>query len=228
MDETRILEAYDEMTASTLKLWREHPGTGDVESYRDSTRRLCFSSGCRMTAMGALREVHETLLALAKDDDAFDVTPAAGLHFSFLALSWGLYDEPDQYANDAGDLIAIFKQHTAGLHFRITQLRLVPLRNTLILAGVPDEASFIARNAFASAAMQAKWRALIEARYQGYAIPPLFWHTTLARYNRRYAPALLRNAYAQFAPCVFDDLSLGQPILALVNYNWTRYFPLHP
>ena len=226
MDETRILAAYEETTTATLKLWREHADCGDVEPYRDDTRRLCISSGCKFTSAGALRNLHDALLTLAKEDDAFDVTPVAGLHFSFLALSWGLYDEPSEYAHQADDLIAIFKQHTAGLHYRITQLRLVPLRNTLILAGVPDAASFAARQRFADAVMQSRWRSLLEARYAGYSIPPLFWHTTLARYNHQFAPATLRDVYAQFASCTFDDLSLGQPTLALVNYNWTRCFPM--
>jgi hypothetical protein len=74
--------------------------------------------------------------------------------------------------------------------------------------------------------MQTRWRSLIEARYQGYNIPPLFWHTTIARYNHRYAPAAMRELYAQYATRAFDDLALGQPLLALVNYNWTRCFPL--
>jgi hypothetical protein len=226
MNQSRILAAYGETTAATLNTWREHPDTGEAEPYRDDPRRLCISSGCTLTATGALREVHDALLALAQRDAAFDVTPAAGLHFSFLAVSWGLYDTPGEYPNDAGDLIALFKAHTAGLNYRITQLRLVPLRNTIILAGVPDAASFDARQGFADAVMQSRWRPLIEARYKGYEIPPLFWHTTLARYNHRHAPAAMRDLYAQFASRAFDDLSLGAPMLALVNYNWTRCFPL--
>ena len=226
MDQTRILDAYTATTDATLALWRAHPETGEAEPYRDSTRRLCISSGCKLKATGALHEVHEALLAMAQQDDVFDVTPAAGLHFSFLALSWGLFDEPAEYTNDAAELIALFQQHTAGFNYRITHLRLVPLRNTIILAGVPDAASFEARQAFAEAAMQTKWRPRIEARYQGYEIPPLFWHTTLARYNRTYAPAAMRELYSQFSTRTFDDLELGQPMLALVNYNWTRCFPL--
>jgi hypothetical protein len=226
MEQSRILAGYDKATAATLNLWREHSETGDEEPYRDSLRRLCFSSGCKFTASGALIELHAALSELARQDDAFDVTPVAGLHFSFLALSWGLFDERDEYMNDAGDLIDIFKAHTAGLNYRIAQLRLVPLRNALLLAGVPDEASFAARQSFADAAMQTRWRPYLEARYQGYTIPPLFWHTTLARYNRRYAPASLRDVHARFTTCAFDDLSLGRPMLALVNYNWTRCFPL--
>lgn len=226
MDESRIFAAYEETTAATLHTWREHPDIGEAEPYRDDTRRLCFSSGCRLTPAGALREVHTALLALANEDAAFDATPADGLHFSFLAVSWALYDEPEEYANDARDLIALFNAYTSGLNYRITHLRLVPLRNTLILAGVPDAASFVARQRFAEAVMQSRWRSLIEARYEGYSIPPLFWHTTLARYNHRYAPASMRELYAQFAGRIFDDLELGTPMLALVNYNWTRCFPL--
>lgn len=228
MDESRILAAYDETTAATLNTWREHMEIGGAEPYRDDTRRLCFSSGCKFSTTGVLRNAHEALLACALEDDAFDVTPATGLHFSFLAMSWGLYDEPEEYVNDAGDLIAMFKQHTAGLHFRITQLRLVPLRNTLLLAGVPDEQSFAARQRFTDAVRQSRWQSMLEARYRGYVIPPLFWHTTLARYNRKFAPAVMRAVHAQFAAYPFDDLSLGSPVLALVNYNWTRCFPLYP
>jgi hypothetical protein len=228
MNRSRILTAYDETTAVTLNTWRDHPETGEAEPYCDDTRRLCISSGCKITAAGALRDVHTALLALANEDAAFDVTPASGLHFSFLAMSWGLYDAPEEYANDADDLIALFKAHTAGLNYRIKHLRLVPLRNTLILAGVPDAASFDARQGFAEAAMQTRWRAHMEARYQGYSIPPLFWHTTLARHHHRYAPAAMRELHAQFASRTFDDLVLGRPMLALVNYNWTRCFPIHP
>lgn len=228
MNQSRILAAYDETTAATLDTWREQLETGEAEPYRDSLRRLCFSSGCKVTANGALAELHAALSELARQDDPFDVTPAAGLHFSFLAMSWGLFDAPDEYANDAGDLIDIFKAHTAGLNYRIAQLRLVLLRNALLLAGVPDEASYAARQSFANALMQTRWRPYLEARYQGYSIPPLFWHTTLARYNRQYAPASMRELYARFASCTFNDLSLGTPMLALVNYNWTRCFPIHP
>lgn len=226
MDEMRILTAYAETAAATLQAWREHRDCGDSELHRNSTRRLCFSSGCKFSATGALRDVHEALLACAQGDDALDVTPATGLHFSFLAISWDLYDEPAEYANDAEDLIALFKTHTAGLNFCISQLRLVPLRNALLLAGVPDQASFDARHRFADAAMQTGWRRHMEARYRGYDIPPLFWHTTLARYNHKFAPAAMRELYTRFSLRSFDDLSLGRPVLALVNYNWTRCFPL--
>ena len=220
----RILSAYDATTQATLAAWRENAGIGEALAYPDDTRKLCISSGRKFVAVGALAELHSQLIALSANDSTLDVVPIASLHFSFLAMSWGLWDEPDE-APAPQELTKLFTQHTAHIPFVISQLRVVPLKNSLILAGVPDVQSFEARHAFAQAVLQSEWRSHIESRYAGYEIPPLFWHTTLARANTHLAPKKMRELYFAYSSRIFDDLELGAPQLSLVNYNWSRWFP---
>ena len=138
-------------------------------------------------------------------------------------MSWGLFDEPFE-APVLHDLGELFAAHTAHVPFVISQLRLVPLKNSLILAGVPDRHSFEARHDLTQAMLQSKWRANIEGRYAGYEIPPRFWHTTLVRATSQFAPNTLRELYRTYSSYTFDDLNLGAPKLMLVNYNWVRRF----
>ncbi len=182
----RILSAYEATTQATLAAWRQNVGIGAVTGYPDDARKLCISSGRKFVATGVLAELHEQLMGLSANDSTLDVVPATSLHFSFLAMSWGLWDEPA----DAPDLQAIelLAQHTADIPFVISQLRVVPLKGSLILAGVPDARTFDARHAFAQAMLQSEWRTHMRSRYAGYEIPPLFWHTTLARANTQFAP----------------------------------------
>ncbi len=223
----RILAAYAATTQATLATWRDYPDSGEPFVYPDDTRKLCISSGRKFTATGALAEIHAQLIALAAMGDTLDVVPVAGLHFSFLALSWGVWDKPAQ-APDLRDIASTLTQHAGHIPFVISQLRLVPLKNALILAGVPDAQSFAARHAFAQTMLQSPWSGHIGARYRDYEIPPLFWHTTLARANTQFAPKHMRALYFAYSARMFDDLQLGPPQLALVNYNWSRWFLVIP
>ena len=218
-----ILPAYKTTTHATYALWQAHPSVGDAVAYPDDMRKLCISSGRTFAATGALAELHKELMSLAANDATLDIVPMTSLHFSFLAMSWGLFNEPSE-APPLQDIAALFAAHTTHIPFVISQLRVVPLRNSLILAGLPDVRSFDARQALAKALLQSTWRAHIEARYAGYEIPPLFWHTTLARANTQFAPNTLRELYHAYRSRTFDDLELSAPQLALVNYNWSRRF----
>ena len=190
--------------------------------YPDDTRKLCLSSGRTFAATGALAELHAKLDSLAAHDTTLDVVPLSSLHFSFLALSWGLYDEPYEAPTTLGEVARMLDEHASRAPFIIRQLRVVPLRNSLILAGVPDAITFDARAAFTRAMLTSPWRKPIEARYRGYEIPPAFWHTTLVRANTQFAPQALREVYEAFQFRAFDNLALGAPQFVLANYNWAR------
>jgi len=223
LDTNLIESAYAAATQSTLDVWQDHADAGAVCSYPDDTAKLCVTSGCLFAQTGALADLHAGLTALAEVDARLDVVPASSMHFTFLAVSWGLFDAPSQ-APAADELWAHFAAHVTDVRFVISRLRIVPLKNALILAGIPDPFTFGARQALAQVLLESRWQAHIEARYKGYSIPPLFWHTTLARANTEFAPLGLRDLFWAYRTRTFDDLRLGRPLLMLANYNWTRRF----
>ena len=220
-----ILAAYERTRAATQDAWAANPRTGDPLPPEPHRAQLGISSGRIFAASGPLAQVHAELRALAAQDPLLDVTPANSLHFTFLALAWDRYTL-QTLPPELAALKPIFAKHTLGMDFAVTDLRLLPLKNALVLAGLPSPDSFARRNALAQELLASAWGPLLQGRYRGFDIPPLFWHTTLARYGAPFASQPLRDVYARHSAIGMGGLHFGQPLLAAVNYNWQQCHPL--
>lgn len=217
-----ITDAYAAMTAQTLQAWQSHPGVGKLLVADANRQHLGVSSGRNFMPTGKLQRLHGELLQLASADSLLDVVPAHGLHFTFLALAWDHFESADEVPAELQTLVPIFKETVARLNFRVCDLRLVPLKGALLLAGLPDAQTHATREQLARRVLQSPWRPHLEARYAGFPIPPLIWHITLARYAAEYAPQPLRDLYHHYSTTSFGDLELGEPQIGMINYNWTR------
>lgn len=221
-----ILDAYRTTTEKTLAAWERHPGVGEAVPEEDNRRHLGVSSGCLFQPRGQLSRCHQKLQHLASQDALLDVTPLEGLHFTFLALAWDYYSDLESLPLELSNLKRLYKQFVVTVDFRVDELRLVPLNNTLLLAGVPSVESYQMRQAFAEALLASPWRPHIEDRYKNHLIPPLFWHTTLARYRSSYASQALRELYFDYSNVTFGSLDLGKPQLVATTCNWIRFYDL--
>lgn len=217
-----ILDTYASMTQQTLQAWADHPGIGPLQPPYPNRQQLGVSSGRSFTASGALSALHADLLRLAEADPLYDVVPAHGLHFTFLALAWDHFASLEELPPEIHELVPLFKTTVAGLNFTVTDLRLVPLKGALLLAGLPDPQSYAVRQQLATRVLQSTWRPYLEARYTGFPIPPRIWHITLVRYGAEYAPQSLRDLYQRYRTTAFADLQFGQPQIGIINYNWTK------
>lgn len=65
-----------------------------------------------------------------------------GLHFTFLALAWDHFASLAELPSETAQTVAIFKETVAGLNFTVRDLRLVPLKGALLLAGIPTAREF--------------------------------------------------------------------------------------
>lgn len=216
-----ILDAYANMTQQTLQAWTAHPGIGETQPAYPYKHQLGVSSGRPFSPNGMLKQLHDKLCQLAEADPLYDVVPTHGLHFTFLALAWDRFNAIEEVPPEINELVPLFKATVAGLNFTVSDLRLVPLKNALLLAGLPDVQTYAIRQQLAQRLLQSAWRPYLEARYAGFPIPPLIWHITLVRYGAEYAPQPLRDLYQRYRRTSFGSLTLGEPQIGVINYNWT-------
>ncbi len=214
------------MEKSTLSAWERAPGVGDRVPFPYDTDLLAFATGQKFQPIGSLLRLHDELLEAAESDPALLVVRQDCIHFTFLALSPHAYSGPANYPDRLLLLKRICREHLEGLDVAISSLRLVPLPNALLLAGIPDEKSLGRRSRFAAALLESEWADLIRARYGVHPIPPIIWHTTLARCRNELLPQAVRSLFFQYRDRSFEDIGLGQPILAAVAYDWSRIFPI--
>ncbi len=142
--------------------------------------------------------------------------------YAFLALHWDLYEGWPATPKQLRQILPILDKHVGSLDFTVRDLRLVPLKNALLLAGIPDAASAAARQALVGDLLASPWRRFLEDRYAGYPLPPRMWHTTLARYRGQFASPPMRNVYFQNAALLIPELSMGRPRLVLSSETWSR------
>ena len=119
-----------------------------------------------------------------------------------------------------------YQELVSSLTFRVHRLRLHPLKNALLLAGIPDEDSFQTRERFAATLLSGPWASHLRARYEGFQIPPPLWHSTFARYEADYLPPEVRDLYHAYDGQQIETVEIGTLILACHNYNWTRFVAL--
>jgi hypothetical protein len=216
------LAEYARLTASTLAAWRKHPETGDPVGLPPGRGALGITVGCWLPREDAVLAVHNRLAPLAATDMQMELVPRASLHYTFLALHWDLYDGWPAVPDELRQILPILDKHVNGLNFVVRDLRLVPLTNALLLAGMPDAACAAARQALVAELLTSPWRRFLEDRYAGYPLPPQVWHTTLARYRAGFASQAMRDVYFQNAALRIPKLSMGQPRLVLASETWSR------
>ncbi len=216
------LAEYAGLTANTLAAWRDHPGTGETVGLLPGRGALAITVGCWLPIEDAVLSMHELLAAHAASDALLEIVPRASLHYTFLALHWDLYDGWHAVPDELRQILPILDKHLSGLNYVVRDLRLVPLKNALLLAGTPDAASAVARQSLVSELLASPWRRFLEDRYAGYPLPPQVWHTTLARYRARFASQAMRDMYFQHADLRIAELSMGQPRLVLASETWSR------
>lgn len=217
-----IQKAYRTTTQHTLEAWHNNPGTGKKQPPNYNKAKYGISSGERFQTPSELRQFHSKLLEFSANDPVLDTTPPDCLHFSFLALAHHNYNTREELPKQTTELKTVHDKTVGQLNYTITDLQILPLKNSFLLAGFPNKESFQTREKTAQNILKSTWEPYIRDRYKGYPIPPLFWHTTLARYEAEYLPQKLRWLYHQFAKMKIPTIQLGTPKLRATSYNWQK------
>jgi len=218
-----IEEAYATTWATTLAAWAEHAGVGEPVPPAFDKHFLGIATGRRFTASGWILELHRRLCEWAEEDPLLDVVPSDCLHFTFLALAKSKFVDADEIPVEIQSVREAHLELVSSLVFRMHRLRLLPLKNALLLAGIPDQDSFQTRKRFAEALLRGPWEDHLRSRYDGFQIPPLLWHSTIARYEAEYLPPEIRDLYHEYDEHQTEMLEIGTPMLAAHNYNWTSF-----
>jgi hypothetical protein len=219
----QLEHAYAQVRQQTLRQWHTSAAPGEARQSPADANKVGVSTGCFLTPVGPLAALHAALLQAADADETLDVVPRRSLHVTFLALATAVYDHPAEVPAALDSAVAAYHAHLQGVSFRLTRLRLLPLPNALLLAGVPDAATLAARRAFAAALMAGPCRPFLEQRYAGYDIPPRIWHTTLVRCRTPLAAPAVRSLYHTYRDAPLAPVDLGRPLLAYASYNWSRF-----
>lgn len=218
--------AYANTTKQTLQYWEEHPTVGKAVPAPYHKSYFGITTGNVVDISGWLSDFHEELTAYAQHDSRLDVVPRNSVHFTFLALATSAFESIDHVPEEVEHLIPLYKIHVRPVRFCVQHVSLLPLRNALLLAGIPTTESFEARREFAKAVLDSAWAPWLRDRYKNHSIPPLFWHTTLARYDAECLPDSIRRMYQRYAPETLPIFEIGQPMLAATTYNWSSIIKL--
>ena len=140
------------------------------------------------------------------------------LHSTFLAVTGHTYDALSDLP-ELDELRRIFARVCHGKSYGLRHLRLVALPNALLLAGYPDPETLARRHTLAENLLASPWQGSVRARYPGGPIPPVFWHSTLLRYQAERLPETIRRFYHARARERYGEVSLPIRLLA-TNYNW--------
>jgi hypothetical protein len=216
-----ISSEYQAMTERALASWKADPEPGEIVPDPHATGLLGLSSGVKFRPVGELGVLVDELADIAKKDDCYKVVSPENLHFTFLALAPHRFAAERDLPPETTSLRRISAQYLPKIRMKLGDLRLVPLANTLLLAGIPDISTHKSRAEYAAALMESVWRPFLAERYGKYPIPPLIWHTTLARYQRKRFDSKGRELYRRNADKDFGALDLGSPRLAAVTFDWS-------
>ena len=212
----QIAAAYEATRQRTLAVWEKSPDAGAEAPPPYHPTQRAYAIGSLFTPPAALEPVISRVL----DAEGVTAVPREALHYTFLALTPHQWDDFDAMP-DPNFLAAGTRLRLHDLRFEISNLKLLPLPNTLLLAGFPSIEMLDARERLLGDLMKngitAAW---LHERY-GAAFPPLFWHTTLARSTTTLLPPALQFLYHELAAVNFGRLSMAAPRLHAVNFDWT-------
>jgi hypothetical protein len=222
--ERTLLTAYANTTRHTLQCWKEQPTVGQTRPAPYHKSYLGIATGNVIHIADWLSELHEELTMYAQHDARLDVVPRDSVHFTFLALATTAFESIDDVPKEVEHLIPLYETHVRSMTFCVRRVSLLPLQNALLMAGIPTAESFEARRAFAKAVLSSAWEPWLRDRYS--SIPPLFWHTTLARYDAECLPDAIRRMYQRYSTKTLPAIEVGSPLLAATTYNWSRVIQL--
>jgi hypothetical protein len=217
-----IESAYDASIDTALKHWSQNPSCGKAIAREYERELLGVSTGELFKPDFEVTQLHQQLLELQGDDERLDVVPYVNLHFTFLALAPHRYLSVAQLPAEIGLLREIYHKELSGFEFVVSELRLVAVKNGLLLAGIPDSKSFERRRALTDRLLNSKWAPYLRRRYGYRKVPPVFWHTTLARYESEFAPVGLRELFHSYCGRKLGEVNLGRPRLVAVTYDWSK------
>ena len=202
-----------------MEHWDRSPGIGRHLGPAYPPIRLGLTLGNLFQPEGPLAQWLDRLHAL--EDHGLDLTPLPSLHFTYLGFSPMLWNSAEEVP-DFSDLLPLIRE--ACCPWSLTRLRLVPLPRALLLCGVPaspQESDRRARLARKTLELGEPWSSLLRRAYDPYPVPPLIWHTALARTEQEGLPDTVRTLVREHLKDDFGTVELGVPQLALVNYSWT-------
>lgn len=216
---------YRSANANTLAMWEDNAGIGEIRTEHDyDPVKLALATGIQPPIPFMVSRLLDELKNVTGNDPLADIQPAHGFHFTFLPLTLPLYKVNEPLPENVEQL----RKHWREFHGRkivIRSLRLVALPGQLLLAGIPDEPAIAMRQSFCEKLLKTPWRNELLLRHNHSPLPAPFWHSTLLRYRAAFLPAKVRQFFIERQDHVFGEVA-GEMSLALINYNWTTYYPV--
>lgn len=225
MKSLSLQNMYRSANENTIAMWAKHAGIGEIreENYYDPLK-LALATGIQPPVSFHVSRLICELKQLTKDDPLADILPVHGFHFTFLPLTLPLYDVNELLPAKVDHLKTIWAEFDAkGIIIR--HLRLVALPSQLLLAGIPERPAIAMRESFCEKVLDSDWKNELLMRHTGSPLPAPFWHSTILRYSAAFLPATVRQFFLERQALNFGDVA-GELILAKVNYNWTKTYPL--
>jgi len=216
-----IKQGYRVASRQTLLRWREHDGAGQpLTTPFYPPDRLSITTGIKAAPTAAIRQLLTELRLQVGNDPLADVMAEQGLHFTLLALTPAQFGDNDVIGHLPA-LQAVFRACCGDRFMRLDGLHLVALPNQLLLAGYPDEASLAARGQLAQQILTSPWGEALRERYKNDPLPPLFWHSTLLRYQAEYLPEQLRRFYLSHQHQTYGGIAAPM-VMMLADYHWQK------
>ena len=216
-----IESEYQKIKNATLEKWNSSSVEGRNVGFPYEEKLYGVTSGIKFSPKGELSSLLLDLRETKKGNQDLDVTSDENLHFTFLALSPLVYPCKEDLPVEISELRRVSKI-LKGNGFSISKLRLVPLKNAILLAGIPSSASLELRDYYAKLLLTSNWSLYLKERYEGFEIPPPIWHTTLVRSRRELASEAVREIYNKYRDTSFGDLIFQKIDLVAANYNWSK------
>lgn len=222
-----IESGYDRIQQETLADWRAHSSCGTQQELSYPPSAIALTSGAEFTECEFLPDLLDTLDAIGERDGRLTTSHSGRTHFTFLALTTHLWMGKDNIPQPLVSATQELSMHLKGFAWVIRELRLVPLKNAVLLAGIPELATKKARHDFAEAALKSPLGELVRQRYGQFSIPPRVWHTTLARYRGERMPVEVREVFRRFQNERIRNLELGTPHVVAASFDWKIAIPLN-
>jgi len=209
-------QIYRQRSQETQHIWQENPEQKTHSGFYPENLSA-IATGIQPALNPQISELLAELGQLSQGDPLADVMHPDHFHLTFLAITPALYNNHRQPEAVSG-LRKIAEKY---LHqtLRVRDLRLVALPNQLLIAGIPDAENSVQRTAFWRELQDSDWAGLLQQRYGGKE-PPLFWHSTILRYNATVLPDRLQRFFAQRSEQRYGEMT-GKIVLRLVSYNWS-------
>lgn len=225
MNSVNLQKMYLSANENTIAMWLKNAGIGKAreENYYDPLK-LALAAGIKPPVSGSVSHLIEELKRLTKDDPLADTLPTQGFHFTFLPLTLPLYNVNEQLPEKMEQLTNIWTEFHAK-KIVLKDLRLVALPSQLLLAGIPERAAIELRQSFCEKVLDSHWKKELLMRHTGSPLPAPFWHSTLLRYSAAFLPVTVRQFFIERQALNFGNVA-GELILAKVNYNWSKCYPL--